>query len=216
MIKKCYLFLNSFFLVCLLAACSSKPSVVAPSQNTVARSALFSNAILFPSDAIARVYVPTTKSLVSDIRTVGGEVYQAGDFVTIIIPNDALFEPATSVLLSTAYALINEVAKIIMRFPDENVIITGHTDNIGSELYQAKLSHQQAQLFAMLLWQNDSIDLKTFHRFKYAGMGDTRPITDNPSAYGQALNRRIQITIYPTQAMKEMYQLLAGSSVDKI
>lgn len=203
-------------LACVLGACAKKPTVVAPPSDNVARSALFSNAILFPSDLATHVYIPTTKSLVDNIRAVGGEIYQSGNFVTIVIPDDALFEPATAILLPDAYGLINDVAKIIIRFPNENVLITAHTDNIGTDLYQAKISHQQAQLFAMVLWQNDSVDLKTFHRFKYAGMGNTRPITDDPSAYGQALNRRLQITLYPTKAMEEMYPLLAGSNVSQI
>ena len=157
-----------------------------------------------------------TKSLTQDIRAVGGEVYQSGSFVTIVLPSDVVFESGTSILLPGAYPLIDDVAKIISRFPGERVIITAHTDGIGLELYQAKFSRQQAQLFALALWQQDNIDLKAFQRFKYAGMSNALPITSDPSAYGQSLNRRIQVTIYPSQEMEEMKQILGEQEIEQI
>ena len=207
---------GSVFLACALCACSSKPTVVAPPSGPVTRDALFSNSILLPSDPAAHFYWPMNSSLTKDIRKVGGEVYQSGSFVTMVLPADVLFEPSTSILLPSAYELIDDVAKIIVRFPGQNVIITAHTDGIGMALTQAKLSRQQAQLFALALWQQDNIDLKAFQRFKYAGMSDTLPITEDPSAYGQSINRRIQITIYPSQEMEEMKQLLGEQEIEQI
>lgn len=217
-IKKPYLFFAGILLTCLLTACSPKKTVVPLPNQLVTRDAFFSNSILFPSDVAAHFYWPPSKTLSESIRAVGGEIYQSGSFVTIVLPNDALFEENTSIFLPAAYTLIDNVAKIIVRFPDERVIITAHTDGIGSELYQAKLSRQQAQLVAMTLWQQKGIDLKIFKRFKYAGMANALPITEDPSAYGQALNRRIQITLYPSQAMAEanLNHLLAGHEVGQI
>ncbi|MES2204845.1 MAG: OmpA family protein [Pseudomonadota bacterium] len=208
--------MSSVFLACALCACSSKPTAVTPPSGPVARDALFSNSVLLPSDPASHVYWPMNSVLTKDIRKVGGEVYQSGSFVTIVLPDDALFEPSTANLLPGAYPLIDNVAKIITRFPGQNVIITAHTDGIGMALVQAKLSRQQAQLFALTLWQQDNIDLKAFQRFKYAGMANTLPITEDPSAYGQSLNRRIQITIYPSQEMEEMKQLLGEQEIEQI
>lgn len=216
MTKQLCLFFSSIFLTCLLVACSSKPALVESSKISKARDTLFSNSVLLPSDPVSHLYWPLTQSLTKEIRAVNGEVYQSGSFVTIVLPDDALFEPGTSVLLPEAYALIEDLARIIVRFPDDSVIITGHTDGIGSGLYQAKLSRQQAQLFALTLWQQDRIDLKTFQRFQYAGMADARPITEDPSAYGQALNRRIQITIYPLEKMEEMKEMLGQQEIEQI
>lgn len=215
-VRNLLVIVGSVFLACVLSACTSKPAVVAPPKGPETRDALFSNTILFPSDPAAHVYWPLTQSLTKEIRSVGGEVYQSGNFVTMVVPDDVLFEPSTSMLLPGAYPLIEDVAKIITRFPGQSVIITAHTDGIGSELYQAKLSREQAQLFALVLWQQDRIDLKTFQRFKYAGMGYDLPITEDPSPHGQALNRRIQITIYPSQEMEEMKQLLGEQEIEQI
>lgn len=213
--KQTCILLISVFLMSQLAACSSN----APNASATAplkRASYYSNTILSPSDLRANAYFPLTKTLVNNIRAAGGEVYQSGSFVTVVIPVDAVFEPATSVFLLNADKLIIDVAKIIARFPGENVIITAHTDNIGSEFSQAKLSRQQAQLFALTLWQQDDIDLKAFQRFKYAGMGNTQAITEDSSAYGQSLNRRIQVTIYPSKEMEEAYKTLGNPDLHQV
>ncbi len=215
MIKKIYIFILSFFCIFLIAACGSH-SATSSSPVSTSRADLYSNTLLSPNEIHADSYFPLNKTLVSNIRAVGGEVYQSGSFVTIVIPADALFEPSTSVMLLNADKLIVDVAKIIVRFPHEQVIITAHTDNIGSEFSQAKLTRTQAQLFAIMLWQQDAIDLKTFQRFKYAGMADSQPITDDPSPHGQALNRRVQVTVYPTKDMEEAYQALGNPDLYQV
>jgi outer membrane protein OmpA-like peptidoglycan-associated protein len=217
-IRNVFVLFGVIFLACVLSACSSKKTTVVtlPSSAPASRDALFSNSLLFPSDAAAHFYWPPAKTLTKEIRAVGGEIYQSGSFITIVLPNDALFEPSTSSLLPGAYGLIEDVAKVIVRFPDKSVIITAHTDGIGSELYQAKLSRQQAQLVALVLWQQDSIDLKTFKRFKFAGMSHSLPVTEDTSPYGQSLNRRIQITIYPSQEMEEMKRILGNEEIGQI
>ncbi len=217
-VRNLFILFGVISLACVLSACSSKkPTVVAPpSSAPVSRDALFSNSLLFPSNVGAHFYWPPAKILTKEIRAAGGELYQSGSFITIVLPGDALFEPSSSALLPGAYRLIEDVAKVIVRFPDESVIITAHTDGIGSELYQAKLSRQQAQLVALVLWQQDRIDLKAFQRFKYAGMSNSLPITEDTSPHGQFLNRRIQITIYPSQEMEEMKRILGNNEIGQV
>lgn len=215
MMQKICIFLTSFS-ICFLTACSSNSSPSVVNTPSATRDSLYSNTILSPSDPAGYVALPLTKTLVDNIRAVGGEVYQAGSFVTVVLPADALFEPSTTNLLPNGEELIVDVAKIIARFPGENVVITAHTDNVGSELSQAKLTRSQAQFVAIFLWQQDDVDLKTFQRFKYAGMAGAQPITDDPSAYGESLNRRVQITIYPTQEMREAYKRLGDPDLYQI
>ncbi|MCD8524256.1 MAG: hypothetical protein LRY67_00330 [Gammaproteobacteria bacterium] len=160
--KHWYIFILPVFMTAMVSACHSTATDSASALSKT-RANYYSNTLLSSSDSLHR-------KIVQHIRFIGGEVYQSGSFVTIIIPNDAVFEPTKAVTLPQAGAIIEDVSTIIADFPNTNVIITVHTDDIDSPLSQAKLTHQQAQLFAMLLWQQESIDLKTFQRFKYAGM----------------------------------------------
>jgi len=206
-----------FFLLVLMSGiisgCYSKNSVSA-SPRTHAN--YYSNTLLWSSDGLSNMAYPLNRQIIQQIKSIGGEVYQSGSFVTIIIPNDVVFEPTKAVTLPQADAIIDDVSMIIARFPNTNVIITVHSDDIDSPLSQAKLTHQQAQLFAIRLWQQESIDLKTFQRFKYAGMGARQPLTEDSSEYGQRLNRRIQITIYPREETKEAYRALGNPDLYEV
>lgn len=207
--KAIFLLLINFLFFCGLNACSSKTSSLTPTSPAT-RDGFYSNTFLWPSYAKAHFTLPLTASLVTNIRQAGGEVYQTGSFVTLVLPADTLFEPTTANLLPHGERLLLDVAKIIARFPEDNVIITMHTDSVGDSRFQANITRQQAQLVAIFLWQQDEIDLKTFQRFKYAGMGGTQPVTDNPSSLGAALNRRLQVTIYPTKSTEAAYKTVGS------
>lgn len=155
--------------------------------------------------ACSEMKVKETLSTVSDniisptkaIDAKGGVVFQEGDYVTIVLPLDQVFETGTANFLQSADALINESAKIIDRSPDSLVLVAAHSDDVGSGLSNAKLTRKQAMRMALALWESRQIDTQTFDRFQFVGMGDTKPIANSTTSKGQALNRRIQITIYP-------------------
>lgn len=210
------IFVFFVLMTAMVSAChSTVPDSASAAPKT--RANYYSNTLLSsPSTSVSTIAYPLNRQILRHIESVGGEVYQSGSFVTIIIPNDVVFEPTKAVTLPQADAIIDDVSMIIARFPNTNVIITVHSDDIDSPLSQAKLTHQQAQLFAIRLWQQESIDLKTFQRFKYAGMGATQPLTEDASAHGQRLNRRIQITIYPREETKEAYRALGNPDLYEV
>jgi outer membrane protein OmpA-like peptidoglycan-associated protein len=139
------------------------------------------------------------KLQVHSIKQAGGQVYQVGDYVTIVVPNDSLFQPNTAELLRSAKPLLNQVASILKDFKDLNMLITGNTDGIGPVLHQAKLSHQQALTVSTYLWGRGG---ETQHgkKIKAIGLADKQPIADPQTQRGMYLNRRIQITVYPNMA----------------
>lgn len=173
-------------------------------------------AILVPVGAAVGYYVPKVMNQTQAIDTAGGAVFQVGDYVTIVLPVDRVFDTGTANFLQTADALIDESADIIHDSPDSLVLVTAHSDNIGSGLSSAKLTRKQAMRVALALWESRRIDTKTFERFQFIGMGDTQPIADNASSRGQALNRRIQITIYPKTMEKSVDEVLVGQPVETV
>jgi outer membrane protein OmpA-like peptidoglycan-associated protein len=72
-----------------------------------------------------------------------------------------------------------------------NILITGHTDNVGSASYNQNLSLQRAKSV------QDYLINHGFHqgRVLVEGKGDNEPMIPNTSAQNQALNRRITIKI---------------------
>ncbi|MFO1433353.1 MAG: OmpA family protein [Candidatus Competibacteraceae bacterium] len=73
--------------------------------------------------------------------------------------------------------------------------VTGHTDSVGSEAYNLKLSQRRAQAVADYLVQrgvNPSI-------IQTRGMGKSNPIASNATPAGRAQNRRVEITVDSVQ-----------------
>ena len=82
-------------------------------------------------------------------------------------------------------------AEILLKNPDVKVEIQGHTDNIGSEKYNQKLSLQRAETVKnFLVAKGIAAD-----RLTTVGFGKIKPIMDNKSEQGRGLNRRIELKI---------------------
>jgi outer membrane protein OmpA-like peptidoglycan-associated protein len=79
----------------------------------------------------------------------------------------------------------------MLQNPDIRIEIGGHTDNQGSPEHNKTLSKNRAlAVYNYLL--SRGIDAS---RMTYAGFGDTKPISDNETEAGRALNRRTEFKI---------------------
>jgi outer membrane protein OmpA-like peptidoglycan-associated protein len=70
-------------------------------------------------------------------------------------------------------------------------MVEGHTDNIGKEELNIKLSQQRAEAIVSYLTEK-GIDPS---RLKAKGYGFSKPIADNNTEEGRAMNRRTEIKI---------------------
>ena len=75
--------------------------------------------------------------------------------------------------------------------PKVAILITGHTDNLGSDEYNLKLSLQRAQSVQNYLLK---AGIKS-DRIKVVGKGFREPMVPNSSPSNQALNRRITVSV---------------------
>ncbi len=73
----------------------------------------------------------------------------------------------------------------------EQVIVVGHTDSIGTEEYNQKLSERRAKTVADYLISKGVPASK----IKASGKGETQPIADNKTRDGRAKNRRVEVTV---------------------
>lgn len=89
----------------------------------------------------------------------------------------------------------NNVARLgtyMKKYPDTTAVIEGHTDEVGSEQHNMKLSQRRAENVVNYLVEKSGIDRS---RLKAVGYGDTRPMADNHSEEGKRMNRRIDATV---------------------
>lgn len=105
------------------------------------------------------------------------------------------FDTGRSTIKSESFSVLNQIADIMRRYPDYNLMISGHTDNTGSASANQKLSERRAEAcYQYLITQGVSSG-----RLNFAGYGESRPISDNNSLRGRSLNRRVEFSLVPSR-----------------
>lgn len=106
-------------------------------------------------------------------------------FVTLYLN----FDTNESKIKPDAKPALTEVAKMLSSVPELRVRIEGHTDNIGTAEANKKLSEERANsVMRFLTYDGVGAD-----RMTAVGFGQDKPIADNKSEAGRALNRRVEI-----------------------
>ncbi|HOR94546.1 MAG TPA: OmpA family protein [Spirochaetota bacterium] len=109
----------------------------------------------------------------------------------IIRFSDILFEFDKYNLNSEALKVLEKLVTIIKaKYPNNEVLVEGFTDNVGSEDYNMILSEKRAQTVATYLKNSLGHD-----KISYRGLGKNNPIADNTTAEGRQKNRRVEIII---------------------
>ena len=111
--------------------------------------------------------------------------------LTELLKGSATFGPNDAILSAEGEALLDTAVVILLANPNARLIVEGHTDDFGAEAANLELSQQRAEAVVGYLVAG-GIDRS---RLTAIGYGETRPIADNVTAEGRALNRRIVFVI---------------------
>ncbi len=126
-----------------------------------------------------------------DVQVLKGVVY-------ISLSDNMLYKSGSYQISSAADATLSKIAKIIMDYPDYDVLIEGNTDNVPISQTNIRnnwdLSCLRASSVVQALQTKFGVDPK---RLTAAGRGEYNPVADNTSAAGKNKNRRTQIIITP-------------------
>lgn len=110
---------------------------------------------------------------------------------SIIVLNEVLFETDRFQLKPAIYPKLDSVASFMDREPTLEIIISGHTDNTGTERHNLQLSQQRARAVAEYLLDKGIGS----HRIQHNGYGSSKPVMNNNSAAGRLKNRRVEMLI---------------------
>jgi outer membrane protein OmpA-like peptidoglycan-associated protein len=88
---------------------------------------------------------------------------------------------------------LSKVAASLLRYPDTNVQVIGHTDSDGEASYNVNLSVRRANAVADEL-QASGVP---YTRLRTIGRGEDEPIASNLTEEGKARNRRVEIVVIP-------------------
>ncbi len=95
-------------------------------------------------------------------------------------------------ILSKSFPLLNEVGMALRDNPKFRIEISGHTDSVGGEAYNQKLSEARAKSVREYLVKKGGIQES---RLEAVGYGESKPIDTNRTKAGKARNRRVEFKI---------------------
>ena len=111
---------------------------------------------------------------------------------------DAFFDFDKSVLKPEGKAKLDDLAGKIKDINLEVIIAVGHTDSIGTDAYNQKLSVRRSEAVKAYL-VSKGIEK---NRVYTEGKGEKQPVADNKTDEGRAKNRRVEIEVVGTRANK--------------
>jgi outer membrane protein OmpA-like peptidoglycan-associated protein len=95
---------------------------------------------------------------------------------------------------------LTELSKTLQKYDDTNILIEGHTDNTGTEVYNMNLSQKRASNVAKYLKDQG---VKS-GRVITEGYGENQPLASNETTEGRQNNRRVEVAIYANKKMKKL------------
>ncbi len=111
---------------------------------------------------------------------------------------DAFFDFDKSVIKPAGKAKLDDLIGKIKDINLEVIIAVGHTDSVGSDSYNQKLSVRRSEAVKAYL-VSKGIEK---NRVYTEGKGEKQPVADNKTAEGRAKNRRVEIEVVGTRATK--------------
>lgn len=144
----------------------------------------------------AEGFYPVSQNLdltqVSDYKEIEKDLYLVPlEKGTTYRLNNLFFDTGKYELLATSNSELDRLANIMIKEPLIKIVVSGHTDDVGSDASNIILSKNRAQSVINYLLSK-SID-KT--RLKFEGLGESQPEASNDTEEGRQLNRRVSFTI---------------------
>ena len=131
----------------------------------------------------------------AELVSTGVQVVESEDNIRLIMPGNITFRTDSADINSSFYPVLNSVAKVLNKYNNSTVMVSGHTDSTGSADYNLELSKDRAMSVAEYL-KGQGVKAS---RFEVLGMGSSNPIASNSNAAGRSQNRRVEIKIIPNK-----------------
>jgi outer membrane protein OmpA-like peptidoglycan-associated protein len=156
--------------------------------------------MLYPDKAISGLYVEKQGFIPKIFNVERDKLQNVKDLKIELVPvakgeefvfENVFFEFDKYDLKNESISSLKRLLKFLTENPNVNILIVGHTDNIGRQSYNLQLSLQRAQSVKNYLVGEGLHPA----RIMVEGKGDVEPMVPNTSLENQALNRRITIKV---------------------
>ncbi|MBD3334013.1 MAG: OmpA family protein [Candidatus Eisenbacteria bacterium] len=129
----------------------------------------------------------------------GAEIERVGEGIKITFGSGILFDVDRHALRPVAQSNLRDLARILKKYEDTNILIEGHTDADGPADYNQTLSERRATSVKVFLAEQAVAS----GRMTTVGYGETQPVAENTTAAGKQQNRRVEVAIMANEKLKE-------------
>ena len=129
-----------------------------------------------------------TRQLEARLKELNAQQTPRGLVVTL---GDVLFDVNRAVLKPGGLRKVDQLVAVLKEFPQRNVLVEGFTDSTGADSYNLVLSGQRADAVRTALLRQGIDSARVTAR----GYGEASPVSDNASAAGRQMNRRVEIVL---------------------
>lgn len=133
------------------------------------------------------------KELEQNIK--GAKVERVGEGIQVTFDSGLLYDFDSDVVRPEAKANLRELAASLAKYDGSDLLILGHTDQLGSEAYNQMLSERRANAGASYLISQGVSGTRIATR----GLGETEPVATNETEAGRQSNRRVEVSIFASQ-----------------
>lgn len=127
------------------------------------------------------------------LRGSGVSVERDGDNINLIMPGNITFASGNASIAQGFLSVLDSVVLVLTEFNRTLVVVSGHTDNTGSDSLNQNLSEKRAQSVSDYFYNSGIIR----DRLDVIGFGETQPIASNRTEQGKKQNRRVEIALMP-------------------
>ena len=131
-------------------------------------------------------------------RVPNAKVERVGEGIIVEFNDKILFGFDKSDLSSGSKKNLDNLAVVLAKYPDTNIEIQGHTDNSGSDEYNAALSQRRAASVSNYMQSKGLLS----QRISIKGYGEAAPKYTNDTESNKAQNRRVEFLISANEKMK--------------
>ena len=109
-----------------------------------------------------------------------------------------LFETNSDVIKSSSFSSLTDLANVLIKNPTYSLLLAGHTDSVGTDIYNLELSQNRVISVKNYLIKK-GVDEK---HIKLEWYGENKPIDTNGTIAGRSKNRRVEMNIFFKQTKK--------------
>lgn len=128
----------------------------------------------------------------------GATIERVGEGIKVTFDSGILFDVDKSDLRPEAMENLANLAEILNKYGDTNILLEGHTDSDGPDDYNLALSERRARSVSAYLATREVVTA----RVSIMWYGEAQPVADNATVEGKRLNRRVEVAVMANEDLK--------------